>query len=439
MDEKFHKIKGDYRKYYDIYNYGGYNCGRSFQTLGTTTRPLRYNNLKLPLLCGTFGSFDYEAWEQQFQLVLKSLSYELNIWWNCKCENRRRMGAQPIKTWSLMKQSLRNKFGIVNHVRQGQVQPKVKFMESLMVEESPKIKELSQAKIEESLKIHVEDETSEEEPLCIMNEKRIEDKGRNMEKELGAIHEELPISLSLNPLLMCHKDYENHMEANLELFKVNLLVFENSNLRKEDFEQIFKDFGDEHLYYHIPFKDGFPSWCTYKMQAIQDLLISKSVFEEESFHCFTNFYKKFNMEFSILARILVDVHREMTGFPRQLCLFLVGNASNQASYSTTLLLSFDIDYGGSLLMSIDLLFLSIDYTLSWDQKGRMKFVEFIYFMNHEAYDANHKMFGMKLLVFDPGGWSKDGEFEAQGKYPKLFIKYSTDKEQTRNQFGAKFC
>ncbi|KAI5658054.1 hypothetical protein M9H77_26847 [Catharanthus roseus] len=33
----------------------------------------------------------------------------------------------------------------------------------------------------------------------------IEDKGRNMEKELGAILEELPISLSLNPSLMCYK------------------------------------------------------------------------------------------------------------------------------------------------------------------------------------------------------------------------------------------
>ncbi|KAI5649968.1 hypothetical protein M9H77_35973 [Catharanthus roseus] len=33
-------------------------------------------------------------------------------WWDYKCENGRRMGAQLIKTWSLVKQSLRNKFGL---------------------------------------------------------------------------------------------------------------------------------------------------------------------------------------------------------------------------------------------------------------------------------------------------------------------------------------
>ncbi|KAI5662628.1 hypothetical protein M9H77_21951 [Catharanthus roseus] len=37
---------------------------------------------------------------------------------------RRRMGAQPIKTWRLMKQSLRNKFGVEHHERQRQNQAK---------------------------------------------------------------------------------------------------------------------------------------------------------------------------------------------------------------------------------------------------------------------------------------------------------------------------
>ncbi|KAI5653979.1 hypothetical protein M9H77_31166 [Catharanthus roseus] len=75
-----------------------------------------------------------------------------------KGENGRRMGDQPIKTWSLMKQSLRNRFGN---------------------------KELSQAKIEESLKIHIEDETTKEEPCCIMNKKSVEmkEKERMEEKE----------------------------------------------------------------------------------------------------------------------------------------------------------------------------------------------------------------------------------------------------------------
>ncbi|KAI5653453.1 hypothetical protein M9H77_30640 [Catharanthus roseus] len=77
---------------------------------------------------------NYEQKEDKFQLVLKSLSYELKVWWDCKCENRRRMGAQPIKTRSLMKQSLRKKFGVENLERQRQGQAKETFMESLMGE-----------------------------------------------------------------------------------------------------------------------------------------------------------------------------------------------------------------------------------------------------------------------------------------------------------------
>ncbi|KAI5675911.1 hypothetical protein M9H77_06861 [Catharanthus roseus] len=133
---------------------------RKSQTLETTSRPLSYNNLKLPLICGTFVSYDYEAWEQKveslfycycvreeekFQLVLKSLSYEVNVCWDCKCENRRRMGVQPFKTWSLMKRSLRNRFGVGNHEGQKQGQAKGKIMESSMGEKSTKANKLSQA------------------------------------------------------------------------------------------------------------------------------------------------------------------------------------------------------------------------------------------------------------------------------------------------------
>ncbi|KAI5681326.1 hypothetical protein M9H77_02553 [Catharanthus roseus] len=74
--------------------------------------------------------YSYRIREEKFQLVLKFLSYELNVWWDCKYENRRRIGAQPIKTWSLMKQSLRNKFLVENHERQRQGQAKEKFIES---------------------------------------------------------------------------------------------------------------------------------------------------------------------------------------------------------------------------------------------------------------------------------------------------------------------
>ncbi|KAI5663072.1 hypothetical protein M9H77_22395 [Catharanthus roseus] len=171
MDKRFHKRKGDYEGYYESYNFEGYNCRRSFQTLGTTSRLLSYNKFKLPLSCGTFGPYDYEAWEQKVESLI--YSYCLNVRWNCICENRRRMGAQGIKTWSFMKQSLKNRFGIENYEGQRQGQAKIKCMEPSIVEEAPKVKELSQAKIEETLKIHVMEETSNEDTCCILNEKSI--------------------------------------------------------------------------------------------------------------------------------------------------------------------------------------------------------------------------------------------------------------------------
>ncbi|KAI5677450.1 hypothetical protein M9H77_08400 [Catharanthus roseus] len=67
QNERFHKRRDDYEGYYDSYNYGGCSYRRSSQTLGTTSRPLSYNNLKLSLLFGTFGPYDYEAWEQKVQ------------------------------------------------------------------------------------------------------------------------------------------------------------------------------------------------------------------------------------------------------------------------------------------------------------------------------------------------------------------------------------
>ncbi|KAI5681258.1 hypothetical protein M9H77_02485 [Catharanthus roseus] len=173
-----------------------YSCGRGSQTLGTTSRPLSYNNLKLPLLWCTFGLkiiwHGSKKWnhflflcvreEEKFQLVLKSLSYEVNVWWDCKCENRKKVGEKPIRTWSLMKQALRIKYGVGNHEELGQCQPMVKFVESSMVEESQKVIELSQAKIKVSLKINAMEKTSKEKP-CIMSKKSIEIKEKEKVEE----------------------------------------------------------------------------------------------------------------------------------------------------------------------------------------------------------------------------------------------------------------
>ncbi|KAI5672380.1 hypothetical protein M9H77_12744 [Catharanthus roseus] len=153
-------------------------------------------------------------------------------------------------------------------------------MEALTVEESPKIKEFSKAKIEEILKIHVVKESSKEEPSCIMSGKSIENKEKEIveNKESGQVEsscneENLSnVINSLNTLFentfgfrfhyfhfkeFLLKDFDNLMGISLELFKVNHLAFEKSNLRKVAFEQVCKDFVVGHLFYHRPFKECF--------------------------------------------------------------------------------------------------------------------------------------------------------------------------------------
>ncbi|KAI5681189.1 hypothetical protein M9H77_02416 [Catharanthus roseus] len=84
-------------------------------------------------------------------------------------------GLKPIKTWSLMKQALRIRYGVENHKGQGQGQTKVKFMEPSIVEEAPNVKELPHAAIEakEVVEIHVEKEASNEYSCDSTNEKSI--------------------------------------------------------------------------------------------------------------------------------------------------------------------------------------------------------------------------------------------------------------------------
>ncbi|KAI5668273.1 hypothetical protein M9H77_18126 [Catharanthus roseus] len=171
MEERFNKRKGDYEGFHDSYNYGGYNYKRSSQTLGTTSRPLSYNNLRLPILWGTFGPYDNEVWEQKVESLFHS--YVMS------------MRAQPIKTWSLMKKSLRNRFGVRNHKGQTQGQQRLNSWNHQLLKKFQRI-----LKIQAMIKV-------ESLPT------RVEDKGRSMKKELGTILEELPITLSLNPSFMC--------------------------------------------------------------------------------------------------------------------------------------------------------------------------------------------------------------------------------------------
>ncbi|KAI5682106.1 hypothetical protein M9H77_03334 [Catharanthus roseus] len=96
----------------------------------------------------------------------------------------------------------------------------------------------------------------------------IEDKGKNIEKELRAIHEELPISLALNPSLMCYM-------VSFQGFLVGVNI----------------------------------------VQAIRDWPISKSAFEEKNFHGLAIFYRKYIKDFIIIASSLLDVPEKKIGFP----------------------------------------------------------------------------------------------------------------------------
>ncbi|KAI5676035.1 hypothetical protein M9H77_06985 [Catharanthus roseus] len=388
------------------------------------------------------------------------------------------MGVQPIKTWSLMKQSLRNRFGVKNHEGQRQGQSKVKFMESLMVEESSKIKELSQPKFEENLKIHVVDKTSKE-PSCIMNEKSIEikenerveekerlvertcifdsisifskesehlecskekvslrkslkiqermkeenlptrseDKGRDKEEERGNLFKDLPISLSLNPSLINKKlhanlgNYDFWVENGTFLGVLSFQGFQVGEIMEE---------------------------------AIRDWFISKIAFEEESFHGFTSFYKKFIKDSCTIASRLMDVSKKKTIFPWKLCLLLVEIASNQAYYSPILYSSFEVDFCDNLLMSFDLTPLFVDHALSLAKVKKMEFVKLrtnifkggVEDINRESEEPKDLLNGLstsmrlkKLKALVDNGMivymtealkSKVDEFEDQGKHSKTY-------------------
>ncbi|KAI5653860.1 hypothetical protein M9H77_31047 [Catharanthus roseus] len=196
---------------------------KKFSNLGNTSRPLSYNNVKLPLLCGIFGSSNYVAWDQNveslsysygvkeeemFHLVLKSLSYEVNAWWDCKCENSWRIGAQSIKTWSLIKLALRTKFGVENH----EGQAKKKFMESSMGEKSAKVNEPSQAQdvLDRKVSLHHEKKNT----CTFVNEEKSR---KEKVKSVGSTKESEGKGKEIKCLIENHESLkEEHMEEKIQ-------------------------------------------------------------------------------------------------------------------------------------------------------------------------------------------------------------------------------
>ncbi|KAI5668332.1 hypothetical protein M9H77_18185 [Catharanthus roseus] len=108
------------------------------------------------------------------------------------------MGLKPMKTWSLMTQALRIRFGVEKHEGLEQGQLNVKFMESLMVDESPK--------------------TSKEVPCCIMSKKNIEIKEKERVEEMERLVERSCNfdSISILSKESEHFEYSKEQESELE-------------------------------------------------------------------------------------------------------------------------------------------------------------------------------------------------------------------------------
>ncbi|KAI5676964.1 hypothetical protein M9H77_07914 [Catharanthus roseus] len=298
-------------EYNDHYSYRGYGCGRSTQTLGTTSRSLSYNNLKLPLLCGTFGPYDYVEWEQEveylfyfygvreeekFQLVLKSFSYLVNNWWDCNCKYRRKMGLKPIKTCSLMNISLehpctwKSMLGR-NHTKNSEDQEEIVgnvlfqchensstalFLTLLFYLMKFLMRSVLYAKFHEKFIGIVVISLSFYETL-MKNFVGVVPFNQLFSLLSGQIkflkHELSNVIDSLNSMFrndhgfkfyhmyfkefLLLKYFETKVEVGFEMFKGILGHFLKANVRNESFEQSWKAFTDKHLSHHVPFKE----WC----------------------------------------------------------------------------------------------------------------------------------------------------------------------------------
>ncbi|KAI5666856.1 hypothetical protein M9H77_16709 [Catharanthus roseus] len=195
--------------------------------------------------------------------------------------------------------------------------------------------------------------------------KKIEDKGKDIEKELGANLKELLIS----------KTFEDHGLH----FQQVLFVLRNakSRARLGTYEFCVK---------HGTLSSEFSRSQVGEnmVQVIQDWLISKSPFEEETLYGFTSRNKKFIKDLSTIASHLGDVAKKMPGFTWQIYFHLIKFASNKVHHSPTLYSSLEVDYGFKLLMPFAFIPFSIGNVLCLDEKTHMKLIKTIYFDNHEA-------------------------------------------------------
>ncbi|KAI5681184.1 hypothetical protein M9H77_02411 [Catharanthus roseus] len=158
-----------------------------------------------------------------------------------------------------------------------------------------------------------------------------------------------------------------------DILHVNPLAFEKSNSIKEALEQIFKDFGIEHLYYQAPFKEWFSKlFILYaNFQKESSAIILKHEFEDTmSIHLiFKEFFYK------------IVLNEESGPF------------LNFRNFKSTFLY---------LLWEIMNIETHQGHVFHLDGKTDVKSIKYIHSKYHDVVHANNKKYGMQCLVFDPG-------------------------------------
>ncbi|KAI5662307.1 hypothetical protein M9H77_21630 [Catharanthus roseus] len=235
MDGRFYKRRGDYEKYYDNYYYRGYSCGKSSQILGTTSRPPDYNNLKLPLLCGNFGPYDYEAENMRGKNSI--LKKQIKKYFKTKKEN----GIKTNQDFELNEARIRCE--VESHEGLGQGQAKAKFKALSKNEESPK-----------NVDPHVEEEELNEEPCYIMSEKSIEIKERDVVEEKERLVEKFCIFDSISIFSKESEHFESSKEKEDELEK-NSSKNERGKLAYKSIKTINVFTSNSYLSFEIYFKE----------------------------------------------------------------------------------------------------------------------------------------------------------------------------------------
>ncbi|KAI5675851.1 hypothetical protein M9H77_06801 [Catharanthus roseus] len=168
------------------------------------------------------------------------------------------------------------------------------------------------------------------------------------------------------------KEFENQMGVNLELFKVNTLAFENSNLRKETFEQEFFDI--------VGSKEKCrPSWNVGNfMFTFSHFILCNTIGEKRCLYA-----KESELIEAIGKGKLVSLpycKEELGG------LSLLKEMGHQIEWLHIMTIC-------SCLLILTPL--SIDHALSMGEVKKMGYFKYIHFKDHDAIATIHKTFERK--------------------------------------------